>query len=57
MPISALPFQGLGMLRRASTLKEDVYHLEEGAQQLEMQGLEKIEAVVAGWRQRVFMGF
>ena len=36
------------MLRRASTLKEEAHCLEEEAQQLEMEGLGKIEAVVAG---------
>ena len=48
LPISALTFQGLGMLRRASTLKEEACCLEEEAQQLEMEGLGKIEAAVAG---------
>ena len=36
------------MLRRASSLKEEACRLEEEAQQLQTEGLEKIEAVVAG---------
>ena len=40
-PFLCFLFQGLGMLRRASTLKEEACHLEEEAHQLETEGLEK----------------
>ena len=46
--ISVHLFQGLGMLKRVSSLKEDAHWLEEEAQCLDTEGLGKVEAVVAG---------
>ena len=51
--ISALPLQGLGTLKRASTLKEEAHCLEEEAQWLE---LGNIEAAVAGLEAEGFYG-
>ena len=41
-------FQGLGLLKRVSSLKEEAHQLEEEAQHLEMEGLGKVEVAVAG---------
>ena len=46
-PFLCFLFQGLGMLKRASSLKEEAHGLEEEAQQLQTKGLGKIEVVVA----------
>ena len=54
--ISVLLFQGLGMLKRASSLKEEAHTLEEEAQCLEMEGLGKVEATVAGSEAEGFYG-
>ena len=43
-----LYFQGLGLLKRVSSLKEEAHQLEEKAQHLQMEGLEKVEVAVAG---------
>ena len=41
-------FQGLGLLKRVSSLKEEACQLEEEAQCLETEGLAKVEVAVAG---------
>ena len=42
-------FHGLDLLRQVSVLWEEV-------QQLEMDGLQKVQLAMQDWRQRVFMG-
>ena len=54
--IFVLPFQGLGMLKRVSSLKEEACRLEEEAQHLEMEGLGKVEVAVAGLEVEGFYG-
>ena len=43
-----LYFQGLGLLRRVSTMKEEAHRLEMAAQEIDTRGLEKVEVAVAG---------
>ena len=50
-------FYRLDLLKRAGTLWEEAHKLEMASQHLEAEGLEKMEAAVAGWEMEVFMGF
>ena len=41
-------FSGLGLLKKASAMREEAHRLEVAAQEVEMKGLEKVEAAMAG---------
>ena len=51
-----LSVQGLDLLKWASSLHEEACRLEMEAQHLEMEGLAKMEAAVAGSEVEGFMG-
>ena len=58
-PVFLFPFifQGLVLLKRASSLQEEAHRIEVEAQHLETEGLGKMEAAVAGSEAEGFMGF
>ena len=57
IPVFLFPiiFQGLDLLKRASSLREEACRLKAEAQHLETKGLGKMEVVVAGLRGRRFL--
>ena len=55
-PVFFFIFQGLDLLKRVGSLWEDAHKLEMEAQCLEAEGLEKMEALVAGSEAEGFYG-
>ena len=47
-PVFSFIFQGLDLLKRAGSLREEAHRLEVEAQHLETEGLGKMEVAVAG---------
>ena len=55
-PVFSFIFQGLDLLKRAGSMREEAHRLEMEAQCLETEGLEKMKVVVAGSEAKGFYG-